>query len=100
MMASNRAMAEWQQKVKEDERRRKQQKIHARERGEEIDSDDDDDDDDKQDDEVVADTELDDLASEDTLTGIHSSVQGPFSFHAGESASAGPVEMGRTVGLP
>ena len=38
----------------------------------------DDDDDNEQDDEVVADTEWDDLASEDTLTGIYSFVQGPF----------------------
>ena len=86
--------------MKEDERRKKQQKIHARECGEETDSDDDDDDDNEEDDEVVADIEWDDPASEDTLIGIHSSVQGPFPFYAGESASTGPAEMGRTVGLP
>ena len=44
---------------------KKQQKLRAQERGEETDSDDD-----NEDDEVVADTEWDDLASEDTLTGI------------------------------
>ena len=73
--------------------------MQAWERGEEIDSDDDDDDD-NEDDEVVANVEWDDPVSEDTLTGIHSSVQGPFPFYAGESASTGPAEMGRTVGLP
>ena len=45
-----------------------------------------DDDDDEEDDEVVADTEWDDLESEDMLTGIHSSLQGPFPFHAGEAS--------------
>ena len=73
VVTANRTAAEWQKKTKEDERRKKQQKLRARERGEEIGSDDDDDDD-KEDDEVDADTEWDDLASEDTLTGIHSSV--------------------------
>jgi len=34
----------------------------------------DDDDDEEEDDEVVVDTEWDDLESEDTLTGIHSSL--------------------------
>ena len=69
--AANRAMAERQRKVKEDERRKKQQKLWARERGEDTDSDDDDN---KEDDEVVADTKWDDLESEDTLIGIHSSL--------------------------
>ena len=79
MTAANRAEVERQRKAKEDERRKKQQKLRARERGEDTDSDDDDDDD-----EVAADTEWDDLASEDMLTGIHSSMQGPFPFHVGD----------------
>ena len=56
-----------------------------------MDSDDDDD-------EVVADTEWDDLESEDTLTGIHSSLQGPFPFHVEGSESMRTVEAGRTIG--
>ena len=80
MAAANRTAAEWQKKTKEDERRKKQQKLRARERGEETDSDDNDD----NDDEVVVDSEWDDLESEDTLIGTHSSMQGPFPFHAGE----------------
>ena len=71
--------------------------MRAWEQGEEIDSDDDDDD---EDDEVVADTEWEDLASEDTLTGIYSSVQGPFLFHTGESTPVGLAEMGQTISLP
>ena len=62
----------------------------AWERGEETDSDDDDDEE-EEDDEVAADIEWDDPTSEDTLTGIHSSVQGPFPFHVGESTSVGPT---------
>ena len=37
--------------------------------------------------------------SEDTLTGIHSSMQGPFPFHVGGSESVRPVETGQTIGL-
>jgi len=98
--AANRTEAERQRKVKEDERRKKQQKLRAWGRGEDMDSDDDDDDDEEEDDEVATDTEWDDLASEDTLTGIHSYMQGPFPFHAGESTSVGPAETGQTVSLP
>ena len=100
MAATNHTMAEWQKKAKEDERRKKQHKLRAWERGEETDNDDDNDDNDEEDDEVVANTEWDDLVSEDTLTGMYSSVQGPFPFHMEESTSMGPAEMGRTVGLP
>ena len=46
--------------------------MRAWEQGEEIDSDDDDDND--EDDEVVADTEWDDLASEDALIGVYLSM--------------------------
>ena len=91
--AANRTVAEWQKKVKEDERRKKQQKLRVEERGEETNSDDDDNDNDE-DDKVVANTKWDDLASEDTLIGIYSSIQGPFSFHIGESMSVGLAEMG------
>ena len=50
------------------------------------------DDDDEEDDEVVTDTEWDDLESEDTLTGIHSSLQGPFLFHIGGGEFVRPEE--------
>ena len=68
--------------------------MRAWERGEETDSDDNDD----NDDEVVVDSEWDDLESEDTLIGTHSSTQGPFPFHAGGSESVRPAEMGQTIG--
>ena len=68
----NRATAEWQMKTKEVERKKKQQKLLAWERGEETDSDDDKDN--EEDNKVATDNEWDDLASEDTLTGIHSSM--------------------------
>ena len=71
MVAANHIAAKWQKKTKEVERKKKQEKLQARERGEETDSDDDDD---EEDDEVVADTEWDDLESEDTLIGTHSSM--------------------------
>ena len=66
------------------------------------DTDSDDDDDEEDDDEVVANTERDDLESKDMLAGIRSSLQGsgPLPYHEGESTSEGPVEMGRTDGLP
>ena len=72
MAAAYHTTAEWQKKAKEDERRKRQQKLWAWERGETdcVDVDDVDD----EDDEVVFNTEWDDLASEDTLTGIYSSV--------------------------
>ena len=70
--AANRAMAEWKRKAKEDKRRKKQQKLRAREHREETNSDDDDDE--EEDDEVVVNTKWDDLESEDTLIGIHSSL--------------------------
>ena len=72
--------------------------MHAQERGKETNSDDDDNE--EEDDEVVAETEWDDLESEDTLIGIHSSMQGPFPFHAGEGVAVRPeeAEVGRTVG--
>ena len=89
MAAANRTAAKWQKKAKEDERRKKQQKLWAQERGEETDSDDNDDNDNEEDDEVVVDIEWYDLAGEDTLIGIHSSMQGSFPFHVGESTSAG-----------
>jgi len=97
MAAANRTATELQKKTKEVERKKKQQKLRAWERREEKDNDDNDE---EEDDEVVADIEWDDPVSEDTLTGIHLSAQGPFSFHVGESASEGPAEMGRTIGLP
>ena len=97
MTVANRATTEWQRKAKEDERRKKQQKLRARERGEDMDSDDDND---EKDDEVVADIEWDDLETEDTLTGIHSSMQGPFLFHAGGSTSVRTVETGQTMARP
>jgi hypothetical protein len=56
-------------------------KLWAWERGEETDSDDDDDDKEEEDD-VVIDIEWGDLGSLDVLTGTHSSMQGPFPFHA------------------
>ena len=91
MVAANHAIAEWQRKTKESERKKKQQKQQAQERGEEADSEEDDD-------EVVADVEWDDLEGEDTLTGTHSSMQGPFPFHAGGSESVRPAEMVQTIG--
>ena len=63
-----------------------------------METDSDDDDDKEEDDEVVADTEWGDLESEDTLTGIHSSLQGPFPFHAGGGESVRPEEAGRIIG--
>jgi len=98
MAAANRTAAEWQKKTKEVERKKKQQKLQARERGEETDSDDNDDDD-EEDDEVVTDTEWGDLGDEDTLTGTHSSMQGPFLFHAREGAAMRSEEAGWIVGL-
>ena len=96
MTATNRAVAERQRKEKEDDRRKKQQKLHTWERGEESDSDEDDDEEEEE--EVVTDTKWDNLESEDTLTGIPSSMQGPFPFHAGGSESVRMAEAGRTVG--
>ena len=96
MTAANRVVAERQRKAKEDERRKKQQKLRTWERGEEIDSDEDDDEEEEE--EIVADTEWDDLESEDTLTGIPSSMQGPFPFHAGGSESVRPTKASQTIG--
>ena len=92
MAVANRTAAEWQKKTKEFKRKKKLQKLRAWERGEETDGDDEEEE--EEDDEVVVDIEWDDPASEDTLIGIHSSAQGPFPFHAGESASTVPVETG------
>ena len=78
----NRTRAEWDRKMKDLKRKKMLQKQQARERGEETGSDDDDND--EEFDEVVADVEWDVLEGEDTLTGTHSSMQGPFLFHAGE----------------
>ena len=90
LTVANRTEAEWQRKVKEDERRRKQQKLHVWEHREEADSDDDE----EEDDEVVANIEWDDLESEDMLIGTHSSMQGSFPFHARGSESVRPTETG------
>ena len=49
-------------------------------------------------DDVVADVEWDVLEGEDSLIGTHSSMQGPFPFHAGGSESMRPVETGQTIG--
>jgi len=93
MAVANRTAAEWQKKTKEVKRKKKLQKLRAWERGEETDSDDE-----EEDDEVVADIEWDDLGSEDTLTGTHSSMQGPFPFHARERVAVRlEEEAGRTV---
>ena len=92
MTAANCATTERQRKAKEDERRKKQQKLRAWEHEEETDSDIDDNEEEEE--EVVTNTEWDDLESEDTLTGTHSSMQGPFPFHARGSESVRPVEMG------
>ena len=87
-------MAEWEKKTKTFKRKKKQQKQQAHERGEETDCDDD-----EEYDEVVTDIEWGDLESEDALTGTHSSMQGPFPFHAGEDEAVRPKEeAGRTVG--
>jgi len=67
VVVANRAIAEWQRKMKESERKKKQQ---AWERGEETDSEDDKD----NDDEVVVDVECDVLEGKDTLTGTPSSM--------------------------
>ena len=50
------------------------------------------------DDEVVVDTEWGDLGSEDALIGTHSSMPGPFLFHARERAAVRPEEEGHTTG--
>ena len=85
--------------MKEDERRKKQQKLHAWELREETNSDEDDNEEEEEEgEEVVADPEWGDLESEDTLTGIPSSMQGPFPFHAGGSESVRMMEVGQTVG--
>ena len=99
MRATNHAEAEWQRKVKEDERKKKQRKLLAWERGEETDSDNNEEEDD---DEVVDDTERDGLESEDMLIGTRSSLQGlgPFPYHGGESISVRPTETGQTIGPP
>ena len=88
----NRATAEWQKKTKEFKRKKKLQKLQARGRGEETDSDDDDDN--EEHDEVVADIEWDNLGGEDALTGTHSSMQRPFSFHARGGLAMRPEEVG------
>ena len=82
-------------KTKELKRKKMLQKQQAREQGEETDSDDDDD---EEFDKVVADVEWDVLEGEDSLTGTHSSMQGPFPFHAEGSESVRPAEMGQIVG--
>ena len=41
--------------------------------------------------------EWDVLEGEDSLTGTHSSMQGPFPFHAGGSESVRPAETGQTI---
>ena len=92
MMAAIRTTTEWQQKAKEGKRRKKQQKLRAQERGEETNSDDDDGEEEEE--EVVANVEWDDLESEDTLIGIHLSMQGHFPFHVGGSESVMPAEAG------
>ena len=58
------------------------QKQQARERGEETSSDDDEEE--EEFDEVVANVEWDVLEGEDSLTGTHSSMQGPHTFNSGE----------------
>ena len=88
----NRTTAEWYRKTRELKRKKMLHKQQAREQGEETYSDDDDDDNDEEYDEVVADIEWDDLGSEDTLTGTHSSMQGPFPFHARERVAVRPEE--------
>jgi len=42
--------------------------------------------------------EWDVLEGEDSLTGIHSSMQGPFPFYAGGSESVRSAETGQTIG--
>ena len=49
-------------------------------------------------DEVVADVEWDVLEGEDTLTGTHSSMQGPFLFHVEGSESMRLAKTGQTIG--
>ena len=95
MAMANRTAAEWDRKTKELKRKKMLQKQQAWERGEETDSDNDDE---EEFDEVVADVEWDVLEGEDTLTGTHSSTQGPFPFHVGGSKSVRPAEMGQTIG--
>ena len=85
--------------MKEDERRKKQQKLHAWELREETNSDEDDNEEEEEEgEEVVANPEWGDLESEDTLTGIPSSMQGPFLFHVGGSESVRTAAAGRIVG--
>ena len=97
MVMVNRTAAEWERKTKEFKRKKMLNKQQAWERGEETDSDDNDEEEEEYD-EVVADIEWDDLGREDTLIGTHSSMQGPFSFHAREGAAVRPEEVGRTIG--
>ena len=90
---ANRTTAEWEKKTKEFKRKKKKQKQQAWERGEETDSDDDDEEEEEYD-EVVTDIEWDDLESEYTLIGTHSSMQGPFPFHAREGEAMRQEEVG------
>jgi len=84
--ATNHIAADWDKRTRELQKKKRLQKQQARDRGEETDSDDDD--------EVAADVDWDVLEDEDTLTGAHPSMQGPFPFHAEGSESVRSVEVG------
>ena len=89
-------MAEWDKRTRELKKKmlRKQQ---ARDRGEETGSDDDDEE--EEFDEVVADVDWDVLEGEDSLTGPHMAMLGPFPFHAEGSESVRPAETGESSSL-
>ena len=83
----NRAMAGWDKRMRELMKKKAIQRQQAQDRGEETGSEDDVDDDDNDDDEVAADVDWDVLEDEDTLTGAHPRMRGPFPFHVEGSES-------------
>ena len=80
MATANRTVAEWDRKMRELKRKKMIWKQQAQERGEETGNDEEEEEFDK----VVADVEWDVLEGEDSLTGTHSSTQGPFRSMRGE----------------
>ena len=93
LAASNRIMAEWDNRTRELKKQEMRRKQEARDRGEDVSSDDDDDDDDDGD-EVASDVDWGVLEDEGTLTSAHPSMQEPLPFRAEGSESARSAEVG------
>ena len=109
LAASNRIMAEWDNRTRELKKQEMRRKQEARDRGEDVSSDDDDDDDnDDDDDEVAGNMDWGVLEDEGMLKSAHPSMQGSESARSVEvdrptDPSSGPMgaeEFATPPGVP